>query len=75
MMVTEVLILAHYKQSFKIIVEIDSSDSISSRVLFQLCKDKLLYLVPFFFKNLNFAECNFEIYNKELLAIIQCFEQ
>ena len=74
-MVTKAPILAHYKQGLRTIMEANSSDYVSSRVLFQLGKDRLLYLVAFFFKNLNPAECNYEIYDKELLAIIQCFEQ
>ena len=74
-MVTKAPIPAHYKQVVKTIVEIDSSDYVSSRVFSQLSDDKLLHPVAFFLKNLNPAECNYEIYNKELLAIIRCFEQ
>ena len=29
----------------------------------------------FFFKNMNSIECNYEIYDKKLLAIIRCFEK
>ena len=74
-MVTEAPILAHYKQGLRTIVETDSSDYVSSGVLSQLGEDGLLYPVAFFSKNLNPAECNYEIYDKELLAIIRCFEQ
>lgn len=74
-MVTEALILAYYKQSLKLIIETVFFDYISSRILFQLGKDELLYFIAFFSKNLNPIECNYEIYNKELLAIIQYFEQ
>ena len=74
-MVTEAPILAHYKQNLRTIIETGSSDYISSEVLFQLGKDGLLHPIAFFSKNLNLAKCNYEIYNKELLAIIQCFEQ
>ena len=73
-MVTEAPILAHYKQGLKTIVETDSSDYVSSRVFFQLEEDGLPHLIAFFSKNLNPAECNYEIYDKELLAIIQCFK-
>ena len=69
-MVTEAPILAHYKQGLKIIVETDSSDYVSSRVFFQLGEDRLLHPIIFFIKNLNPAECNYEIHNKELPAII-----
>ncbi len=74
-MVTEALILVYYKQSLKTIVETDSSDYISSGIFSQLGEDGLLHLVAFFSKNLNLIECNYEIYDKELLAIIRCFEQ
>ena len=56
-------------------METNSFDYVNSEVFFQLGKNKLLYLIAFFFKNFNPAECNYKIYNKELLAIIRCFEQ
>jgi hypothetical protein len=34
-----------------------------------------LHLVTFFSKNLVSIECNYEIYDKELLTIVRCFEQ
>lgn len=34
----------------------------------------ILHPMAFFLKKLALAECNYEIYNKELLAIIRCFE-
>ncbi len=74
-MVTEAPILAHYKQGLKTIVETDSSNYISSGVLFLLGEDELVHPITFFSQNLNPAECNYEIYDKELLAIIRCFEQ
>ena len=55
-------------------MEIDFFDYVNNRVLFQLSEDKLLNFVAIFFKNPNFAKCNYQIYDKELLAIIQCFK-
>ena len=69
-MVTEVPILAHYKQGFKTIMEIDSSDYVNSRIFSQLGECELLYPIAFFSKNLNPAKCNYEIFDKKLLAII-----
>ena len=43
--------------------------------LSQYNKDGLLYPVAYFSKKLSPAECNYEIYNKELLAIICCVEE
>ncbi len=49
----------------------DSSDSVSSGVLSQLGDNGLLHTVAFFSKNLNPAEYNYKIYDKESLAIIE----
>ena len=61
---------AHYKQGIKIIMERDSSDYVSSRIFSQLGNDELLHPITFFSKNLNPAKWHYEIYDKELLAII-----
>ena len=73
-MVNEMPILTHYKQGLRIIVKTDFSTFISSRVLFQFVKYRLLYPVASFSKILNLTKCNYEIYDKELLAIIPCFK-
>ena len=73
-MITETPIFSYYKQGLTTIVKTDSSDYVSSRVFSQLGEDRLLHLIPFFSKNMNPAECNYEIYDKELVAIIRCFE-
>jgi hypothetical protein len=43
-------------------------------VLSQYGDDGILYPVAFYSKNMAFAECNYAIYDKELLAIIRCLE-
>lgn len=73
-MVTEALVLAHYKQNLRIIVKTNFFDSVSKRVFFQLGKDELLHYIIFFSKNLNLTEYNYEIYGKKLLTIIPCFK-
>lgn len=55
-------------------METNFSDYMSSRILYQLGNDELLYLAAFFSKNLNLTKCNYKIYNKVLLAIIQYFK-
>lgn len=74
-MVIEAPILVHYKQDLKIIMKTDSSDNVSSRVFSQLGKYRLLHIIMFFLKNLNFMKYNYEMYDKKLLAIIQYFQQ
>lgn len=48
-MVIKVFILAHYKQSIKIIVKIDLFNDIRSKVLFLLDHYRLLHLIAFFY--------------------------
>lgn len=72
-MVTKALILAHYKQGVKKIVETNSFNYVSSKNFSQLGDNKLLYPIAFFFLDFNPAKYNYEIYDKELLAIIRCF--
>jgi hypothetical protein len=73
--ITQVLILAHFDFELKTIVEIDSSNYVFAKVLSQRDKNEIIKSVAFFFKSLLSAECNYEIYDKELLAIVKCFEQ
>lgn len=73
-MVTVALIVTHQKQDVNTSIETDSSDYIRSGILFHLDDDRLLHPVIFLLKNLNPVECNYEIYDKELLVIIRCFE-
>jgi hypothetical protein len=47
---------------------------VAGGVLSQLGDNGELHPVTFFLKNLAPAECNYEIYDKKLLAIIRGFE-
>ena len=47
----------------------------SEGILSQYNKKSVLYLIAYFFKKHNSAECNYEIYNKELMVIICTFEE
>ncbi|EKD00070.1 retrotransposon nucleocapsid protein [Trichosporon asahii var. asahii CBS 8904] len=66
-------ILAHYDPTKLIIVETDASDFAIGAVLSQLHGDKLRP-VAFFSRKLNPAEMNYEIHDKELLAIVSAFK-
>jgi hypothetical protein len=44
-------------------------------VLSQYGDDRILRPVAFFSKKHSTTECNYEIYDKELLAIVRCFEE
>jgi len=57
------------------VVEYDASDTIIAGVLSQLGSDSLLHPVAYFSTKINAAELNYDIYDKELLAIIRSFKE
>ena len=69
------LILTYFNLNLKYIIKTDLSNYILKKVLSQYNKNGELYLVAFLFQKLAPAELSYEIYNKELLAIIKYFEQ
>lgn len=66
--------LHHFDPLREIFVETDASDFVSSGVLSQKDAQGVLHPVAFMSKKYDPAECNYEIYDKELLAIVRCFE-
>jgi hypothetical protein len=56
-------------------VETDASDYVSTGMLSQYDDDGILHPVAFFSKKHSPAECNYEIYDKELMAIVRAFEE
>jgi hypothetical protein len=67
-------ILRHFDPDRETIVKTDASDFVLGGILSQYDDDKVLRLVAFFSKKHNPAECNYEIYDKELMAIVRAFE-
>jgi len=55
--------------------EADSSDYVTGGILSQYNEEGVLHPIAYFSKQLSPAECNYEIYDKKLLAIIRCFKQ
>jgi hypothetical protein len=55
-------------------VETDASDFALGAVLSQKGDDGRLYLVVFHSRKFTLAEINYEIHDKELLAIVDCFK-
>ena len=68
-------ILMHFDAEREIIIETDASDYVSAGIMLQYDENGVLHLVAYFSKNHSPAECNYEIYDKELMAIIRCFEE
>ncbi|SLM35306.1 hypothetical protein LPUS_04492 [Lasallia pustulata] len=67
-------VLQHLDQTQKAILETDSSNHVNAGVLSQYDDDEVLHPIAFYSKNMVPAECNYEIYDKALLAIICCLE-
>ena len=72
---TLVLVLVYYDYTKKIVVEIDVLNWASSGVLSQYDDNGKLRPVAFFSAKYSAPEYNYEIYNKELLAIIKALEE
>jgi len=58
-----------------IVVETDTSDFVSATVLSQYNDEGTLHPMAFFSKKYSPAECNYQIYKKELMAIVWGFEE
>jgi hypothetical protein len=56
-------------------METDASNYVSTGMLSQYDDNGILHPVTFFSKKHSPAECNYEIYDKELMAIIRAFEE
>jgi len=71
---TKELVLTAPDLDKKMRMEVDTSDYATGGVLFMECGDGLWQLVAFLSKLLNETERNYEIHNKEILAIIRGLE-
>ena len=71
---TTELILQYFDPNLETFLETDASDFAIASVLCQHHNSKL-HPVTFFSRKLNPAEVNYEIHNKEILTIVQCFKQ
>jgi hypothetical protein len=67
---TSASILACFNPDQDVIVETDTSDYVSTGVLSQYDNHNVLHRVAYFSKKHSPMECNYEIYDKELMAII-----
>ena len=67
-------VLVHFDRTKPTRVETDSSDWTAGGVLSQKNGDGLWHPVAFYSKQLIPAECNYNIYDKELLAIVRALE-
>jgi len=57
------------------VIEIDASNYVFKDILSQYDENEILHSVAYFSKKHNSVECNYEIYNKELMIIVHAFEK
>ncbi|TQV90502.1 retrovirus polyprotein [Cordyceps javanica] len=72
---TSAPILRHFDPDKPSTVECDSSDYVNAGCLSQPDDAGILHPVAFFSRRLIPAECNYDIYDKELMAIVRAFEE
>ncbi len=69
-----VLVLKHFDLIREAILKMNFLNYVNDEVLSQYDDEDILHSVIFYSKNIIFAECNYEIYDKELLIIIRCLK-
>ena len=67
-------VLAHYDSKRETWVETNASNFVVAEVLSQMHDGRVLKPVAYFSKKMTPAECNYMIYDKELLAIVRSFK-
>ncbi len=56
-------------------IEINALNYVFKDIFFQYDENEILHSVVYFLKKHNSVECNYEIYNKELMIIVYTFEK
>ena len=75
---TSTPVLRHFNPDLETIIETDASDYVTSGILFQKHPENgklVLHPVAFISEKMSPAECNYEIGDKELLAIMSALEK
>ena len=72
--VSSILVLRHFNSKWQTILEINAFDYVKDEILSQYDDEEVLHSIAFYSKSMILAECNYHIYDKKLLIIIQCFK-
>ncbi len=72
--VMTVLVLKHFNSIREAILKTDFLNYVNDEVLSQYDDEDIVHSMIFYSKNMIFAECNYEIYDKKLLIIICCLK-
>ncbi len=67
-------VLKHFNSIKEVILKMNFLNYVNDEVLSQYDDEDILHSVIFYSKNMILAECNYEIYDKELLIIICCLK-
>ena len=67
--------LRHFDHEREVIIETDASEYVSTGVLSQHDDEGVLHPVAYYSKKHSPAECNYDIYDNELMAIIKALEE
>ena len=68
-------VLAMFVPGRRTVLETDASDFVTAAVLSQYDEDNILRPIAYLSKKMSPQECNYDIYDKELLAIVKAFEE
>ncbi len=69
------IIFHHYNSDHKIVIEIDALNYVFKNILSQYDENEIFHSVTYFSKKHNSVECNYEIYDKELMIIVCAFKK
>ncbi len=72
--VSSISVLRHFDLKRQAILKTDASNYVKDEILSQYDDEEVLHPMIFYSKSMILAEINYHIYDKELLAIIRCFE-
>ncbi len=72
--VSLISVLQHFNSKWQTILKINAFDYVKDEILSQYNDENVFHSVAFYSKSMILAECNYHIYDKKLLVIIQCFE-
>jgi transposase InsO family protein len=72
---TSSTVLRHYNPELQSMIETDASDGVIAGVFSQQHPNGEWYPVAYFSKTMAPAECNYEIHDKEMLAVVRSLDQ
>jgi len=71
---TSAPILTHWVPNAQLVVETDASDYVLTAILFIMTKDNEIHPIAFYSRMFSAPELNYDVHNKELLAIFEAFK-